>query len=326
MHIVTGGAGFIGSNIAAALDARGEDVVVVDQLGHGDKWRNIAKRRLIAVVEPVGLFAFLQAHRRQIESVVHMGAISTTAERDVDLIIENNFRLSCSLWDWCAEVKAPFLYASSAATYGDGARGFRDSDDAEYLGGLRPLNPYGWSKHLFDRWAMDRVARGGAAPARWAGLKFFNVFGPNETHKGGQRSVAHQIFGAVRRGDPVKLFASDNPDYRDGEQLRDFVWVGDCVSVALWFLDGKRGNGLYNVGSGRARSFADLARAVFAAIGVEPAIQFVPLPETLKGKYQYFTEADMNKLAGIGYESVPTSLEVGVEKYVHGLLSDDPFV
>ena len=241
MHIVTGGAGFIGSNIAAALEARGDDVVIVDRLGHGDKWRNIAKRRLFDIVEPECIVEFLDYHRKDIKALVHMGAISSTTEMDVDAIIDTNFRLPCTLWNWCATTETPFVYASSAATYGDGSHSFEDTENDTYLRRLRPLNAYGWSKHLFDRWAVERVARGQSAPKRWAGLKFFNVFGPNEAHKGGQRSVAHQIFEAIRRGEKVRLFASDHPDYRDGGQLRDFVWVGDCVAVVLWLLDAAPG-------------------------------------------------------------------------------------
>jgi ADP-L-glycero-D-manno-heptose 6-epimerase len=317
LHVVTGGAGFIGSNIAAKLQEQGADVCVVDVLGSDEKWRNIAKRRLIDIVDPAQTVGALEAWGPRVTSVIHMGAVSSTTERNVDVIVESNFRYSCRLWNWCADNNIPFVYASSAATYGDGSSGFDDRTDSEYLARLRPLSAYAWSKHLFDCWVCDRVAScEQRAPSRWAGLKFFNVYGPNEYHKGPMRSVAVQVFEQIQRGEPVKLFASDRPEFPDGGQNRDFVWVGDCVDIALWFVSGVRQNGIYNVGSGKARSFSDLAGAVFATTGKSPRIEFVQMPEKLKGKYQYFTEAPMEKLSVAGYTGHRTALEVGVEKYV----------
>ena len=316
LHVVTGGAGFIGSHIAAALDERGEDVIVVDTLGSDEKWRNIAKRRLLDIVPPARMVERLDALGRDVASVIHMGAVSSTTERDVDLIVESNFRLSCRVWDWCAERHVPLVYASSAATYGSGAHGFEDRQDAEWLAALRPLNAYGWSKNLFDRWVCDRIGQGGPQPPRWAGLKFFNVYGPNEYHKGRQRSVAVQLVEQIRRGEPTTLFASHHPDYPDGGQLRDFVWVGDCVEVVAWLLAAPRPSGIYNVGSGRARSFADLARSVHAAMGKPADIRYVPMPAALVSTYQYFTEATTAKLAAAGYPLPATSLEEGVRRYV----------
>jgi ADP-L-glycero-D-manno-heptose 6-epimerase len=325
VHIVTGGAGFIGSNIVAALDGRDDEVIVADVLGDGEKWRNLAGRRLLDLVAPDRLFDTLDA-QLSIAGVIHMGAISSTTERDADLIVETNFRLSRRLWDWCAQAGVPFVYASSAATYGDGAAGFEDRDDAAHLARLKPLNAYGWSKHLFDRWVRARLDAGDAAPPRWAGLKFFNVYGPNEAHKGGQRSVAHQIYEQIQRGEPVRLFASDRPDYPDGGQKRDFVWVGDCADIALWFIDGARPSGIYNVGTGTARTFADLAGAVFAAMGRRPVIEYVPMPDMLRSKYQYFTEAPMRKLAAAGFPGTPTPLEAGIARYVRDYLAAaDPY-
>ena len=316
VYVVTGGAGFIGSNAVAALAARDEDIVVIDSMGTGDKWRNIAKHRLADLVAPPDAFAALAALGSRVAGIVHMGAISSTTEEDVDLIVETNFRLSCRLWDWCTRANVPLVYASSAATYGDGSLGFEDRDDDEHLSRLRPLNAYGWSKNLFDRWVCERVSRG-LSPSRWAGLKFFNVFGPNERHKGSQRSVAVQVYEQILRGEKVKLFASEHPDYADGGQMRDFVWVGDCVDIILWFLDGSRQSGIYNAGSGKARSFRNLAEAVYAALDIPPAIAYVPMPSALKGRYQYFTEARMHKLAEAGYTKSPTSLEEGVRRFVH---------
>ena len=326
MHVVTGGAGFIGSNIAAELEARGEEVAVVDWLGTDEKWRNIAKRRLADLIAPEQVFDALQEHRGRVKSVIHMGAISATTERDADLIADTNFRLSKRLWTWCAEAGIPFIYASSAATYGDGEAGFDDHDDPASLARLRPLNAYGWSKHVFDRWARHEADRGAAAPPVWAGLKFFNVYGPNEAHKGGMRSVAKQLHEQIREKGQVRLFASDRPDYADGGQMRDFVWVGDCVDIALWMIQGEAENGLYNTGSGQARSFLDLARAAFAALDLEEKIDFFDMPDQLKGKYQYFTEAAMEKLARAGYPGQRTPLETGVSRYLRDFLDcADPY-
>lgn len=323
MYVITGGAGFIGSNIAAALDAAGEEIAIIDVLGADDiKWRNIAKRRLVDLVRPEACAAFLAANAGKIAGIVHMGAISTTTERDVDLIVQNNVRLSLDLWAFATAHQIPLVYASSAATYGGGEEGFIDRDDEAYLASLRPLNPYGWSKNLFDRFVADRVRRGEATPPRWAGLKFFNVYGPNEYHKGGQRSVAVQLFEQVRDRGFVRLFKSDNPNYADGEQLRDFVWVDDCVDVTLWALrtEGVK-SGLYNVGSGTARSFLDKARIVFAALNVPEQVEFIDLPDNLKGKYQYYTCATLDKLSAAGYNRPMTRLEDGLTEYCNAYLA-----
>ncbi len=318
MYVITGGAGFIGSNIAASLDAEGADVAIIDWLGSDDfKWRNIAKRRLVDIVPPEAGAAFLEANREDIDGVVHMGAISTTTETDVDAIVRNNFRQSVDHWTFCARHGIPFVYASSAATYGDGGAGFLDRFDADYFSRLRPLNPYGWSKHVFDRWVLNAIETGKPTPPRWAGLKFFNVYGPNEYHKGGQRSVAVQLHAQIRERGAVRLFRSDNPDYADGEQLRDFVWVGDCVNVARWALeDASAPSGLYNVGSGVARSFADKARIAFRELGMEPRIEFIDLPANLKGKYQYYTCASTEKLRAAGFKTPLTGLEEGLRLYI----------
>lgn len=323
MYVITGGAGFIGSNIAAALDAADAEIAIVDTLGSDDiKWRNIAKRRLVDLVRPEACGAFLDANASRISGIVHMGAISTTTEKDVDLIVQNNVRLSLDLWAFATRCRIPFVYASSAATYGNGEQGFVDRDDEAYLAALRPLNPYGWSKNVFDRFVADRVKRGMPTPPRWAGLKFFNVYGPNEYHKGGQRSVAVQLFEQIRARGSVRLFRSDHPDYRDGEQLRDFVWVDDCVSVALWALQTEGvPSAVYNVGSGSARSFLDKAKIVFEALSVPEQIEFIDLPEALKGKYQYYTCATLDKLAQAGYNAPTTPLEIGLTQYVKDYLA-----
>ncbi|MCC7017072.1 MAG: ADP-glyceromanno-heptose 6-epimerase [Rhodospirillales bacterium] len=322
MYVVTGGAGFIGSNIVAALDDRRPgSVLVCDRLRDGVKWLNLAKRELVDIIPPEELFAFLDRHPADIEAVIHMGAISSTVETDADRIIANNYRLSLGLWRWCALNQGRLIYASSAATYGDGGKGFDDDASPAALAALRPLNPYGWSKNLFDRRVARLSAGGESAPPQWAGLKFFNVYGPNEYHKGGQKSVAVQIYEQIAQGRPARLFKSHRPDYADGGQLRDFVWIGDCVEIVLWLLDHPGVSGLFNCGTGKARSFADLAESVFAALGRKPKIDYVPMPESLRGKYQYFTEARMNRLRAAGYGRSFVALEDGIARYVRDYLA-----
>jgi ADP-L-glycero-D-manno-heptose 6-epimerase len=326
MILVTGGAGFIGSNLVAALEMRGKRVVVSDWLGKDDKWRNLAKRDLAGLIAPEKLSDFLTHYGDAVEAIFHLGAISSTNEADVDLIIQNNFRLSCDLWNWCRDYGKRFIYASSAATYGDGTNGFKDDDTIAALAQLRPLNAYGWSKHLFDRWLARQRQDSAAQPPQVAGLKFFNVYGPNEYHKGGQRSVADQIYPFAVRREAFPLFKSYRKDYADGGQLRDFVWVGDCVAVMLWLLDNPSANGLFNVGSGNACSFADLAKAVYRAAGTEPMIAFREMPEGMRDKYQYYTEASLAKLRSAGFTQSLTSLEDGIVQYVKYLASEDKYL
>lgn len=322
MIIITGGAGFIGSNIVAELEKQNyKDLVVVDWLGNQDKWKNIAKRELAAIVAPENMFDYIEQHKDEIDAVIHMGAISTTTETDVDLIIRSNFELSWRLWEFCRDNQKQFIYASSAATYGDGSQGFVDDNSLVAFDALRPLNPYGWSKVLFDRKVAREVKEGRRAPKQYVGLKFFNVYGPNEYHKGGQKSVIAHIFPLVKDDQEVKLFKSYNPKYKDGEQLRDFVWVGDVVNVILWALQNPQVNGIYNVGTGQARSFYDLAKATWAAMGKDPKIGFKDMPETLKDKYQYYTQADLTHLRAAGFTQPMTSLEEGVRQYVQNYLA-----
>ncbi|HEY3813768.1 MAG TPA: ADP-glyceromanno-heptose 6-epimerase [Caulobacteraceae bacterium] len=326
--VVTGGAGFIGSNIVAELTAGDRfDVVVCDRLRAADlgKWRNIAKHPIADFVAPEALTAWLAAHARDVEAIVHMGAISSTTEPDADLIIHNNYTLSRDLWDWCTVNGARMIWASSAATYGAGLQGFEDQDDVQALSQLRPLNAYGYSKALFDLYARREVDRE-MAPPQWVGLKFFNVYGPNEAHKGAMASVAHQIWPRVAAGEPVSLFKSHRPDYADGGQLRDFVYVKDAAEVVAWLLDHKAVCGLYNLGSGKARSFADLATAVFTAAGRDPEITYRPMPEAIRDRYQYYTEADMSRLYAAGWDRPFTTLEDGIGDYVQRYLSQsDPY-
>ena len=327
MILVTGGAGFIGSNILAALEERGAGkLVACDRLRSNDKWRNIAKRELADLVHPEQLFDFLEANRKHMEVIFHMGAISSTTETDADKIAANNFSLSLALWKWCAMNNVRFIYASSAATYGDGKQGFDDDWSMEHLAKLRPLNAYGWSKQLFDRRVARKISVGSRRPPQWAGLKFFNVYGPNEYHKGNQQSVVSQVHPHAESNGPFQLFRSHHPDYKDGGQLRDFIWIGDCVNVMMWLLDNPLVNGIFNVGTGKARSFLDLASAVYRSLGKEPQIKFRDTPIEIRDKYQYFTEANMARLRQAGYDKPFTSLEEGVAKYVHDFLAaPDPY-
>ena len=321
MIIVTGGAGFIGSNIVRELEARGaRDIVVCDLLGSDDKWKNIAKRELAVILPPEDLFEFLSDNSPDVETVFHMGAVSTTTERDADLIVRSNIRLSLDLWDWCAEHDTALIYASSAATYGDGAQGFAGDDSIDGLARLRPMNTYAWSKHALDRRIARNVHENGPRPRHWAGLKFFNVYGPNEYHKGGQISVALKNFSEISDTGKAVLFRSHHPDYADGGQKRDFVWVGDCVDIVLWLADNPGTQGIFNVGTGKARTFEDLAKSVFTAMGLEPNIDFVDTPEAIRDRYQYFTEADMSRLRAAGYDKPATELEDGVGTYVRDYL------
>ncbi|BBK39219.1 ADP-L-glycero-D-manno-heptose-6-epimerase [Allostella sp. ATCC 35155] len=327
MILVTGGAGFIGSNLVAALEARGAtEIAVVDRLGSDEKWRNLAKRELAAIVPPEEIEAWLARHAGTIDMVFHLGAVSATTERNADLIIASNFALSLKLWDWCAATGTRFVYASSGATYGDDARDFDDDGSLEALARLRPLNAYGWSKHLFDRRVARLVADGRPAPPQWAGLKFFNVYGPNEGHKGRMASVITHVLPQVLADEPAVLFRSHRPDYADGGQSRDFIHVDDCVAVMLWLMDRPEVSGLFNVGTGRARSFADLVTAVFHAAGREPKIRYIDTPEDLRDRYQYFTEARIDRLRAAGYAGQFIPLEEGVRRYVQDfLLTDDPY-
>lgn len=326
MILVTGGAGFIGSNLVAALADRGlGPIAVCDRFGTDAKWKNLAKHPIAAAIHPDRLMDWLAENGGSVNCIFHMGAISATTETDVDLILDTNLGLSMKLWYWCAENDARLIYASSAATYGDGALGFDDDNDPTALAALRPLNPYGWSKQLFDANAV-RLAEQGAAPMQWAGLKFFNVYGPNEYHKGGMRSVAHQLFEQVRDTGRARLFRSHHPDYADGGQMRDFVWVGDCVDQMLWLYDNPHVSGVFNSGSGKARSFLDLARAVFSALERDEAIDWRDTPEEIRRHYQYFTEAKMTRMAAAGYTAPGTTLEDGVNAYIREFLAtDDPY-
>lgn len=327
--LVTGGAGFIGSNLVAALVARGtHHVVVCDNFGTDNKWRNLSKHPVYEIISPDQMFDWLEFNRAQVEVVFHLGSISSTVEKNIDLILKNNFALSLKLWRWCNVRGIRLIYTSSSATYGAGENGFEDSTDLAYLQTLKPLSGYGWSKHLFDMHVVGSVMRGEATLPQWVSLKTFNAYGPNEYHKGDQQSVITKVASHAMQAGNVKLFRSYNPKYADGEQMRDMIYVKDVVRVLLWCMDYPRISGLFNCGTGQASSFNQMARAIFAAIGTAPRINYGDMPEDLVSKYQYFTQANMQKLRSIGFSDPFTPLEVGIKDYIQNymLKKDDPYL
>ena len=319
MLIVTGGAGFLGSALLWGLNEAGrDDILVVDNLGSGEKWKNCVNRRYRDYLHKDAFLAAVTGGDNPfgtIEAIVHLGACSSTTETDAEYLMRNNFGYARAVARFALAQGARFVVASSAATYGDGSAGF--DDDPHGLDALKPLNMYGYSKHLFDLWARREGLLG-----ELASLKFFNVYGPNEYHKGDMRSVVCKAFKQIRETGRLKLFRSYRPEYPDGGQQRDFLYVKDAVAVMLWLLDHPEVNGIFNVGAGVARTWNDLASAVFAAMDREPAVDYVDMPGTLRGKYQYFTEAKMARLRGAGYDTPFHSLEEGVADYVRGYLAE----
>lgn len=321
--LITGGTGFIGSNLLARLVERGDRVSINDRLGSGQKWRNIARHEIDEFVAPDALDDFLERRGDEIDFVFHFGAISSTAEINVDLIVKTNVRLSQRIWRWCTRHETPLVYASSAATYGNGSRGFRDDGSTTALARLRPLNPYAWSKHAFDRWVAREVESGRGHPPSWYGLKFFSVYGPNEYHKGATRSLVNKAYPLAAAGEPATLFRSHHPDYEDGGQMRDFVYVADCVAVMEWLHDVRPDNGLYNLGTGRAQSRLELMAALYASVGHDLEVDWIDTPDDVRVPYQYFTRADLTKLRRAGYSAPFLSVENGVRSYVEQYLASD---
>ncbi len=322
MIIVTGGAGFIGSALVAGLNARGcDEVLIVDVLGEDEKWKNLRGLRFMDYIEADEFFDMLTAGRMDwpVEAIVHLGACSSTTETDASYLVRNNYNTSKVLAGFAVDQGVRFVYASSAATYGDGTQGF--VDDETRLDDLRPLNMYGYSKHLFDLWA-----RRSGLLEHIVGLKYFNVFGPNEYHKGPMRSFVLKAYEQIRDRGRVGLFKSYRPDYGDGEQRRDFLYVKDAVAMTLFFLDRPDLVGLYNIGTGRARSWNELVKAVFAAMDRPTAIDYIDMPEEIRDQYQYFTEADMTKLRDAGYDEPISSLEAAVTDYVQGYLTEERYL
>ena len=319
MLLVTGGAGFIGSNVVASLNEAGRsDIAVNDVLGSDGKWHNLTGRQIADFVPPADLMPWLDG--RKLDAVIHLGAISSTTATDGDAIMEINFRLSLRLLDWCTETRTPFIYASSAATYGDGGQGYSDAWKLAALKRLKPMNLYGWSKHLFDLAVVERASRKHKMPPQWVGLKFFNVFGPNEYHKGEMMSLVAKRFDEIKAGKPIRLFKSHRDGIADGEQKRDFIYVDDAIAVVRWLVETPAVSGIFNVGTGLARSFRDLMAATFAALGREPAIEYIDMPASIRGSYQYFTQAETENLRRAGYNADFTPLETAVQRYVSGFL------
>lgn len=315
--LVTGGAGFIGSALIWALNRLGvENILVSDQLGHDEKWRNLASLRFddyLASDELLDRVVIDGPDVEEVKLVFHLGACSTTTEEDVGYLMENNYRYTVTLCEWALRRRARFVYASSAATYGDGSRGMRD--DARQLESLRPLNPYGYSKHLFD---LHAARRGWLS--RIVGLKYFNVYGPNESHKGEMRSLVNKAFEQVLETGKIKLFKSYRPEFKDGEQKRDFLYVKDAIEMTIHLATAQTANGLFNLGSGQARTWIDLANAVFSALSQPPQIEFIEMPAGMQGKYQYFTQANIDRLKSTGYSGPRFTLEEGVKDYVQNYL------
>jgi ADP-L-glycero-D-manno-heptose 6-epimerase len=325
MILVTGGAGFIGSNLQAALVRRGHETVVVDRLGRDAKWRNLAKHAPARIIPPAEIDAFLES-RPPLEMVYHLGAVSDTTATDADAVWQTNVELSRRIWQWCSDRSVRLAYASSAATYGDGSAGFDDDGSPAALNRLRPLNLYGWTKHAFDLLVARALAARQPHPPQWAGLKFFNVYGPNEYHKGHMISVVKIKHDDVAGGGAARLFRSTKPGLADGEQQRDFIWIGDVVDVLLWLLDTPDVSGLFNVGTGQARSYLDLAHAVCDAAGVPRRVDFIDMPEALRGQYQSCTRAATGRLRAAGYAGQFTPIEEGVRRYVQDyLVQADPY-
>lgn len=315
--VVTGGAGFIGSCVVRTLNDAGiEDIIIVDNISSTDKWMNMRNKKYIEYVHKTEFLDKLSFYEG-ITAIIHMGAQSSTTEKDFDYLWKNNFEYTKALWNYCADKQISFIYASSAATYGDGDLGFDDKMDIDKL---LPLNGYGYSKQLFDQWVKHQAVK---IPRQHVGLKFFNVYGPNEYFKGSMASMIFHGYKQIQENGAIKLFKSCHPDYEDGGQLRDFVYVKDICNVIMWFLNHGDVSGLFNVGTGKAQSFKELAEATFHALDMEPQIIYIDMPEHLKNKYQYYTQADMDKLRSVGYLHSFADLEEGAKDYVLNHLAKD---
>lgn len=323
MILITGAAGFIASNVVAALNAAGrDDLALADDFRRKNKKQNWQGKRFACRVQRDALPLWLEQNHKKVDFVIHLGARTDTTETRWSVFHELNLVYTEKLWSICQRWQIPIIYASSAATYGNGAQGYEDSH--KVVRQLKPLNAYGRSKNGFDKWALSQV-EAGLQPPFWAGLKFFNVYGPNEYHKGRMASVILHTFESVRETGHMDLFRSHRPDYADGMQLRDFVYVKDVVDVILWLMQNKPQSGLYNVGTGRAQSFLDLTNATFGAMGKKPDIRFVDMPQDIRNKYQYFTEADMRKLRAAGYDKPFRNLAQGVDDYVKNYLMEHKY-
>ncbi|GAQ95216.1 ADP-L-glycero-D-manno-heptose 6-epimerase [Thermodesulfovibrio aggregans] len=308
--IVTGGAGFIGSNVVKRLNELGEDrIFIVDNLNTSEKWKNLVDLTFEDYIHKDEFIEKIDEFKISTRAIIHLGARSSTTEKDVDFLMKNNYEYTKKLATWSIRNNVRFIYASSAATYGDGSKGF--NDDHSLIPQLKPLNAYAYSKQIFDLWALKN-----GVLDKIVGLKYFNVYGPGEAHKGDMRSMVLKAYEQIKRDGKIRLFKSYNPAYRDGEQMRDFIYVKDAVEMTLFFFEKTEINGIFNIGTGIPRSWNDLAKAVFSSLGITPKIEYIDMPEDIKGKYQYFTKADMGKLKKVGYDKPTFSLERGVEDYI----------
>ena len=315
MILITGGAGFIGSNLINSLLAKNlSEIVSVDDKNSENQSYFINEN--FSRIFPRELKNFLKKNKKKINTIVHLGAITSTTERNVNLIIKNNLELSIYLWNWCEQNKKRFIYASSAATYGNGSNSFDDNESDDYLSELLPLNLYGWSKHIFDRIILKKRKK----PSQLVGLKFFNVYGPNELHKNEMRSVVLKIYEKVSNNLQVNLFKSHNIKFKDGEQLRDFIYVKDVIAIIEWFLNNPKKNGLYNVGTGKPRSFNDIAKCIFKNTNKASNVKYINTPLKIRKQYQYYTKANMKKLRDCGYKKKFFSLEEGIKDYIREYL------
>lgn len=317
---ITGACGFIGSYLVGYLNKLGFDqLILIDDFSDKQKIKNLKGKKYLHKVHREQFFEWVKSHKGGVDYMFHLGARTDTTEMDYEVHKKWNLDYSKMVWDYCIAEKVPLVYASSAATYGNGEYGYKDNHDI--VNKLEPLNPYGRSKNEFDIWALEQKK----SPAFWAGVKFFNVYGPNEFHKGRMASVIFHAYGQIMQHGKVKLFRSHNPNYKDGEQIRDFVYVRDVVQMCTWLMENKPTNGLYNVGSGKARTFKDLVNAIFDTLHLPAQIEFIDTPVDIRDKYQYFTEADMTKMLKAGYNIPFTSLEDGVEDYVNNYLSKETY-
>jgi ADP-L-glycero-D-manno-heptose 6-epimerase len=317
MIIVTGAAGFISSNLISKLNNEGyNNLVLVDDFSKTEKEKNYSSKKYIEKADRNSFFEWLDKNYSSVDFIFHLGARTDTTEFDKNVFDELNLNYSKQIWERCTKHNIPLVYASSAATYGMGELGYVDSH--EIISKLKPLNPYGESKNDFDKWVLTQSK----TPGFWAGLKFFNVYGPNEYHKARMASVIFHAFNQITKTNAMKLFRSHNPEFKDGEQKRDFIYVKDVADVMFFLMTHKKDSGIYNLGTGKARTFLDLVKNTFKSMGIEENISFIDTPEDIRDKYQYFTEADMEKLKGIGYTKEFTSLEQGVEDYVKNYLSN----
>ena len=327
MIVVTGGAGFIGSNLVAALEEEtNEDIIVCDYIDSSDKWQNIKKKKRKEVISPDNLLQWLSDHISKVEIIFHLGAISSTTERNTEQIVSNNYCFSQNLWKICTNHNLRLIYASSAAVYGNGNAGFEDKVSLPYMEKLYPLNPYGWSKLLFDQKVAYYSEVKNFMPLQWAGLRFFNVYGPNEFHKKNQQSVIPQFWKQIKETGEAKLFKSYDPKYPDGGQMRDFIYIDDCINVMIWLYENINTSGIFNVGTGQARTFEDVAKAISDGQKTNTNIEYFHMPPNVKKHYQYFTQADIKNLRDAGYTKNFTSLEDGVNAYIENFLAtNDPY-